>query len=489
MLNPPSAPLKRILGTATTWLIGMGVAIGSGIFRTPGDVAADLRAPWLIVLAWLFGGAFVLMAGLVTAELATRFPRAGGEYVFLKEAYGEFVAFFFGWCYTVFILGGGAAIIALAFGDFGCELFNLTERWSGPLAAGAIIVVATINALGLRAGAGVQNALTLSKIAALLVIVVIGMAWGSRPVHFFAAPPQVTGWSLIKLFSAGVIPVLWAYDGTTDAAKMAEEIKDVRRSLPLALVGSAVTLMLLYVLVNLALMRIMPAAEMAGLKSVPGEAMSRLFGETGRRAMLAVAMLVFLSSLTSTLLAPVRVTFALARDGLAFRPLSRMSADQAPVGALVLVAVFAVIVVLNRRFRDALQIYFFASAILFGLAYASLIVFRLRDRAALSTRNHLGRTPPLCPNCNYNLTGLPQNRCPECGQTFDPAVLHEQHADREFFRCPAGPVLAGVLILIQIAIATGIVLNNPRDAWYTTALLAVVALLYGVWKLKRGQEP
>lgn len=437
------ATLKRILGAPTAMFIGMGVAIGSGIFRTPGMVAEHLQSPGLMILAWIFGGVFALMAGMVTAELATRFAEAGGEYVFLREAYGEFVAFFFGWAYTVFIIGGGAASIALAFGDFGCEFLNIESRWSRILAAGAIVAVTGVNAMGLRTGATVQNILTGAKIVALIVILVIGFMFGEQPIDFTPAPPDLAGRSWFAFFAAGVIPILWAYDGTTDAVKMAEEIKDVRRALPRALIASALVLTLLYVLVNVALMRVMTAGEMAGLDFVPGEALGRIFGPSGRIAMLGVAMLVSLGSLSSTVLATIRVTFALARDGLTFRFMSHMSKTQAPVPAFVVVAAFSLVLVLARDFGEVLKIYFFASAILFGLSYASLIVLRLRERE------------------------------------FPAGV----------YRCPAGLLLASVLIFIQVALAIGIAMDSPRDATYTTILLAAFGLLYVVWKRVAVHHP
>ena len=145
--------LQRVLGAPTALLIGMGVAIGSGIFRTPGEVAAKIQTPWLIIAAWILGGLIILMQGMVTAELATRYPTAGGEYVYLREAYGRFVAFFFGWSYTIFVIGGGVATIAAAFGGFSCELFGLNGKYAGPAAAVAILLVIGINAAGVRAGA------------------------------------------------------------------------------------------------------------------------------------------------------------------------------------------------------------------------------------------------------------------------------------------------------------------------------------------------
>jgi APA family basic amino acid/polyamine antiporter len=437
---PQTIALQRLLGTPTAWLLGMGVAIGSGIFRTPGDIAAALPAPGWILAAWLAGGLVVLAQGLVSSELATRFPKAGGEYVYLREAYGEFAAFFFGWAYTLFIIGGGAALIAAALGDFAVELFSLARGWSHVFAAGALGAVVLVNALGLRAGAGTQNMLTALKIVALLALVVCGLIMGKSWPDLAASLPPASDKSVLSLLLIAMLSALWSYDGTTDAVKMAEEVKDPRRALPRAIIGSTLSLIVIYALVNLALLRIVPADEMAGLSSVPGEAMARLFGEGGRRATLVVAILVCLGALSSTFLATVRVTFALARDGLAPRVLARMSDRQAPVATLFVVGGFSIALALWKRFDQVLEIYFLVSALLFGLSYASLIVFRLREK-----------------------------RFPETA-----------------FRCPGGPFLAGALIAFQLLLAWNIASaqwhKDESSALWTLAFLASFGIGYLVWK-------
>jgi len=443
-------PLNRIIGGPTALLIGMGVAIGSGIFRNPGDVVAALGNPWLVLAAWLISGIIVLVQGLVTAELATRHPHAGGEYVFLREAYGPFAAFFFGSAYTVFVIGGGLAVIAAALGDFGAEYLGYDEasspRASGMIAAGAVVAVVLINAMGLRAGAGIQNAMTVAKAAALLVIIGLGIFFGSEPIQSPDPPLPGADMSPFAIFAVVLTLTLWPYQGTTDAVKMAEEIKDVRRALPRAVIGSTLTLIVLYMLINVALMRVVPLRDMAGDSFVPGAAMAKIFGPTGRSVMLLIAMLACLGSMSSTLMATIRVTFALARDGLAINVLARMSRKQSPVPALVMVGVFAMVLVLNRRFQAVLSIYFFVSAILFGMSYASLIVFRFRESA------------------------------------FPSGV----------FRCPAGIAMAVLLILVQVAIAVGIAVadydRGGRDTMMTTGLLVVLAGMY-LLRRKTGVAP
>lgn len=445
--------LQRLLGPATAFLIGLGVAVGSGIFRTPGQIAAELGSPLFVVLAWVFGGLFVLASSLVSAELATRFPEAGGEYVYLREAYGDFCAFLFGWGYSVFIIGGGAAIIAVALGEAVAQILGVGAMNANLIGVVAIVVVISVNALGLRAGAGLQNGLTAAKVVALIGVALLALLLGDGGTDWTAPIALAPGrTSAIAAFLAALPPVLWTYEGSTDAVKMAEEIKDVRRDLPRALVGSALALTVLYVLVNLACMAAMTPAEMGNVRFVPNEVMLRLFGPIGRQSMEVLAIVVLAGALSSTVLTTVRVTYALARDGLAPRRLAQMSAHQAPVSALLAVGAIAVLFTAFRSFTQILSIYFLAAAILFGLAYASLIVFRVRDR-------HLGQPFP-----------------------------------GDAFRCPAGPLLAGALIVVQVAMASLIVWESFEkrragevpDSVYTLLLLTSFGATYFLlWRRRR----
>ncbi|MFQ5429855.1 MAG: APC family permease [Phycisphaerae bacterium] len=433
--------------------VGVGAAIGSGVFRTPGDVAALIHSPWWILVIWLVAGLITLMQSLVTAELATRFPRAGGEYQFLKEAYGEFAAFFFGWSVTVFIIGGGAATIAAALGDFAVELFDV-RRPGGSAAFGcaAIAAVVVVNALGLRSGALAQNCLSMLKVAALALvaggaILVSGRIWPApAPIEATPAAPLSLNTLLLAL-----LPAFWSYAGVTDAAKLAEETRDVRRALPRALVATVAIMTLVYVFYNYALLCAMSPNEMAGRAGVHAAVFEGVAGTGIAASLLVISILVCLGSISSVFLANVRVTFALARDGLTFRRLARMSAGQAPIGSLLVCAAVAVSFLLVRGFEQILRIYFMASTILFGLTYASLIVFRLRDRRA--------------------------------GRAFPAAA----------YRAPAGVLQAVALVLLEIAIAVSIIAGDVRtwtdpdtpntyDSLTTLALLVAMALLYRLWK-------
>ncbi|MFH1418815.1 MAG: amino acid permease [Planctomycetota bacterium] len=444
-----SQALVRMVGPATAVFVGVGVAIGSGIFKAPGEIANCAGSPWAIMLVWLFAGLITLLQSLVTAELATRFPKAGSDYQFLKEAYGEFAAFFFGWSYTIFIIGGGAATIAAALGGFAADLCNLKETWAQPVfAVGAIVMVTVINAAGLKAGAITQNVLTVLKVAAVLGIAVGAFVLAGRATPAEYQPTQgAGGLHGVRLFLIALLPAFWSYAGATDTAKLAEEIKDVRRSLPRALVGGTLLLTGVYCVFNYALLAALPPAEMAGRESVPAAVFQRLSGFGIAEVILLVSVLVCFGALSSTILSTVRVTFALARDGLAFRSLGRMSSNQAPVWSLIVICCIASAFASNQSFFEMLEIYFVASAILYGMSYMSLIVFRLRDRRA--------------------------------GRAFPDTA----------YRAPLGVLMALLLVLIQLALCANILYsvfsdwrNEKHHSLWTLAILAAIGLFYRVWK-------
>lgn len=441
-----STTLRRVLGPVSVASVGVGAAIGSGIFATPGVAAQHLASPWMILAIWLLAGVITLLQSLVTAELATRFPRAGGEYQYLKEAYGEFAAFFFGWSFTIFIVGGGAGTIAALFGDFSAELLRMPQRWASPaLGCAAIVAVLAVNVVGLRAGAVTQNILTFLKTAALLAIA-IGAMWAARrmtPMPSTAAVPHGHEGSLEAFFLA-LLPVFWSYTGATDSAKMAEETRDVHKSLPRALCGSALLLTALYTFYNYALFCAASPGDMAGHRSIPSFIFARNGAGRLGDLMLAASALVCLGAVNSTILANVRVTYALARDGLAPGILARMSRRQAPIASLIVGGALACLFVLNRGFEQILRIYFMASTVLFGLTYLSLVIFRRRDR-------HLSRPFPT-------------------------------HA----LRLPYGSLIAIFLLGLEIALAAHIVWSDwarrSHDSLWTLAFLAATAGFYLIWK-------
>lgn len=461
--GPDAVRLRPLVGAFTGLLVGAGITIGSGIFRSPAEIATVIPSPLHMQFAWLCGGVFMTLAGMLVAELATRFPQAGGEYVFLREIYGRFVAFFYGWGYTIFVTGGGVAVMAAAFGDFGAELIGrgghaYTARG---IAAAAVAAICGVNLLGLRVGAGTQNLLTLAKVAALLAVVVGAVIWG-RPVTWSgsatAAASSVAGsrmdWlATMSVWAGAMMNVFWCYAGTTDSAKLAEETRDPRRALPFMLIGAGVACTTLYLLVNWAFLRVLSPAELAASPVATATIFERWFGAVGGKLALLLAMGVVLGAISSSMVACIRVPFALARDGLTFAFMGRMSRGQTPSGALIVSSAFAIAFALSGRYLDVLSIYTISTGVLFGLVNLSLFVIRLRERA--------GQPPPIA----------------------------------EYYRCPAGVAVSLLLALTQFLMAVGIAAEDVRRSQgrYTIGslvLLGAIAVLYVVWPKARARiEP
>ncbi len=374
-----------------------------------------------------------MSSSLVTAELATRCPRAGGEYVYLREAYGDGVAFVFGWGYTVFIAGGGVGVIAAALG----ESISPWLGWNRPelMAAASVLVLAGVNALGIMAGAVLQNVLGVLKVAGLVGLAVLGLLTGTSSN---SAAPVLEAGPLGAAFLAAMPAVLWSYDGSSDSAKLAEEIKDVRRTLPIALVASAGLLTAIYLIFNLACLFVLGSSELSRSTFPAEDLAEQLLGPLGRPVLSALVAVTLAGALCSSLLSTSRVTFALARDGLAPARLAKVSSSQAPVPALALITLLAVTFTQLRGFREGIGVYFVASSILFGLSYASLLVFRRRDRVA-----------------NGSAPGV--------------------------FVCPQGPALAVGLILLQLAVAAGIAWADPVGAGVTLLMLGLAVVAYRVF--------
>lgn len=411
-------------------------------------MAGWVPSPGWMLVAWIVGGVITYLQALVTAELATRFPRAGAEYQYLREAYGDFAAFFFGWSFTIFVTGAGTGVIAAGLGRIASQL----SGWSIPAAESvfgclALALVTAANVIGLRAGAVFQNLLTILKVATVVGIGIVAWVGAGRwtPAAERAPVEAVT----TKGFLLGLVSVMWSYSGATDSAKLAEEMRNARQRLPRALASTTICLTAVYVLYQYGLLCAATPQAMRGSGSAAAAALGQI-GLTGIREFALIAgILVCLGSISSTILSNVRVTFALARDGLAPAPLARMNAGQSPIWSQVLAAGIAAVFVLQRSFTEILGIYFVASTILYGMAYVSLIVFRARDRRV----------------------GI--------------------HRD-EVFRVPGGAGTAlfvtSVQLMIAIFVATEEIRRGGHDWLYTLGVLAVVAGAYPMWRRMKKSE-
>ena len=326
--------MKRVLRVRDGLAITVGIVIGAGILRTPGLIAEYLGNGWLILAVWVVGGVVAALSTLVLAEMAAALPHAGGKYVYAREAYGPVAGFVAGWSELLVSRAFSGAIKAVAIAEYLIILIG-----SGSvrlLAVGVVVGYVIIHMGGLKVGTTFQNITTAIKVVVLVAIAAAGIAAGDG--SGLIAPITVERASLLG-FALAYQSVAFAYYGWEDAAKMAEEIRDPGRSLPRILIGGAITVAVLYLMVNTAYLAALTPDEMAGSELVARDAVQGVFGDTAATFVVVASLLILISSGNVNFLGMPRVAFALARSGLAPRVFKYISPRGTPVAGLFLIGV------------------------------------------------------------------------------------------------------------------------------------------------------
>ena len=372
--------LRRALGTFDLTMIAIGSTIGSGIFLTPASIAAALQEPFWILTVWVLGGVMTLAGALTFAELSAMMPRAGGVYAFLSEAYGGLAGFLYGWAYFLVVNTGGIAALAIAFATYAGHFIPLDAAGTTAVAIAGILLVTVVNILGVKAGGVFAGIFTLLKLAAIAVIIAIGLAFGSQPLSAASLDAGNTPSGFAGALAVAMVGVLWSCGGWQHATFTAAEARNPERSLPIALGLGALAVVVVYLLTVLAYMRLLPVAEMAGSARLATDALATVVGQAGAGF---VAGAIFISTFGTTgiytLTAP-RIYFAMAADGLFFRSVARIHPRyQTPVVAIALQSVWAILlIVLWGTFESLISYVVFTDWIFFGLAAFSVILFRRR---------------------------------------------------------------------------------------------------------------
>jgi len=369
--------LARRLRMVDGLAVVVGIMVGSGIFRTPGTVAALLGRPWLTFVAWTLGGAVGFLGALIFAELSTRYPQAGGKYVYAREAFGRRVAFAIGWVEALGTYCAAIAAIGVVCGEYLARLCG----WPGNgarLGAGLVLAFTGMNLVGVSVGRWAQNVATAAKVLALLAAIGIaaaagtGAGWkGALP----AAPSGLAAWGALALAFQSVI---WTYYGYPDAAKIAEEVKDPDRALPRIFLVGIASVTVLYLIINAAFLQVLPFERIASSNLVAGDVAEAIFGSRGGTLMAALALLVVLASLNGNLFVTPRVVFGLARDGLGPKALAQVNEGGSPWAAMILVGAFSAVLAATGTFDRLLSL-----AVVFVLVtdgFMVLVLFRLRSR-------------------------------------------------------------------------------------------------------------
>ncbi len=388
--------LKRDLGVWSAAAIVVGTVIGSAIFIVPRDMINNVGSPFMVFAVWIFGGMLSLFGALSYAELAAALPEAGGEYVYLREAYGPLWGFIYGWTQMWVAKSGSIATLATGFfiylANFHPELERvwlvvplplgeagspLQIRYGQVLAMAVIAVLAIINYFGVKVGGNVQVAVTLVKVGLILAIIVIGLGTGHGNVANYSTSIPAAGG--ITGFFAALVAALWAYDGWNNVSMVASEVQKPQRNLPLALIVGTLTVIALYLLTNLAYFYILPASAVGSTNRVAGEAMRRVLGSTGANAVSIAAMISIFAALNGSILSGSRVPFAMARDRLFFRRVSYVHPQhRTPSVSILALSAWAAVLVLSGRYDQLYTYVIFASVILYGMATAAVIVLRYK---------------------------------------------------------------------------------------------------------------
>jgi len=403
--NPTgSAGLLRKLGPVDGALITIGSIVGTGIFLTTGDMARVLPHAGLILAVWAVGGLLTLAGALTYGELGALFPRAGGIYHFLKEAYGPLWGFLYGWTAFLVIMSGGIAAIAVGFGEYlgsfvpaastanvlwAVRLGGWTWRLSGGqvAAAAAIALLTGINYLGLQEGKWVQNLLTVVKIGSIVAFAALGLLRPAPVAGGIAAPlpfgpgSGTTG-ALWAAAGVAMIATLWTYDGWYNLTFSAGEMRDPGRSLPWGLIAGTLAVTALYTLMNLVYARALPVAAMARTPRIGEAAAAALFGPAGARLVSAAILVSTFGCLSSNILCCSRIYLPMAEDGLFFRSVAAVHPRHSTPGrALWAQGAWSMVLALSGTYEQ-LYTYVIFAGVLFHAATGAAVFALRRSRPA-----------------------------------------------------------------------------------------------------------
>jgi len=369
--------LRKELTLYGLTMVAIGSCIGSGIFLTPSQIAGHLPSPWLILLIWGIGGIVTLTGALTFAELGTMFPKAGGVYVYLKEAYGDMFGYLYGWAYLLVICSGAIAALSIAFAYYLGFIIPLGNTGIKVVAVSAIIVVTIINILRVKAGEVFSNIFTGLKLIGIAAVICIGFFMGKPGLLRVQTGEAVSSDSLLVAFGLALIGVLWSYGGWQHASFVAGEAKNAQRTVPRAMIVGALVVGLVYLLTNLAYLFLLPVDKIIGSESLAAEAVSSVVPFGGILIAVIIAVSVIGTAGIYTLSSP-RIYYAMADDGIFFKKLAWVHPRfRTPVNAIITQSAWAIILLLFwGTFEDVITYVVFIDWMFFALTAFSVYLFR-----------------------------------------------------------------------------------------------------------------
>jgi APA family basic amino acid/polyamine antiporter len=375
--DPRTGRLLRVLGVGFGLAVAIGNTIGAGILRTPGEVAAQLPVAWMFIGVWVLGGLYALVGALSIAELGTSVPRSGGQYVFARRALGPYAGFVVGWSDWLSTCGTTAAV-SIVVGEYAGVLFPALAGRTVAIASAVAVFFALVQWRGIRWGSRVQNLTSLLKALAFLLLVGACFALGGGDAGGApASPPREL--PLMLALVVALQAVIYTYDGWTGVIYFSEEVREPARDIPRALFGSVLVVTVIYLLVNLALLYVLPLSQIAGEKLAVGAAAESIFGARGDTIVRSLTIISLLSGINAYHLMASRVLFSMSRDGLCAGQAGRVNAGGTPTVALFASTAVAVAFILSGTFEKVVAVLAFFFVINYTMSFISVFVLRRRE--------------------------------------------------------------------------------------------------------------
>lgn len=374
--------LLQVLGVGFGLAVIIGNTIGAGILRSPGVVAGQLPNVWLFLGVWLVGGLYALLGAMSLAELGTMLPRSGGQYVFARYTLGEYAGFIVGWSDWLSTCGSTAAVSIVAGGFLGALIPTL----SGPHAVSATamtiaITFALLQWRGISWGSTAQHVTSILKTCAFLVLIIAAFFLGhGDALTNTDTTPIASGIPLVVAFVLSLQAVIYTYDGWSGVIYFSEEVSNPGRDIPRAMIGGVVSVITIYLLVNLAVLFVLPISAFAGTDFAVGKVAQTIFGAHGDAVFRLLTIVSMLSTINANHLMATRVLFAMGCDGLVTRQASMVNAGGTPTIALFLSAAVAVLfIILGQTFEKVVTVLAFFFVANYALSFISVFVLRWRE--------------------------------------------------------------------------------------------------------------
>ncbi|MBT6781514.1 MAG: amino acid permease [Candidatus Marinimicrobia bacterium] len=429
--------LKRVLSLMDATMINAGGIIGSGIFMGPATVALYTASSSLFFMVWVLGGVVSLFGALSVAELGAAMPKAGGQYVYLNEAYGPVWGYLYGWTAVAVINTASMAAVGVAGAEYLRFFIPLSDFEVKEIAIFTIVLLTIMNIIDVKSSARFQNVVTIGKVSAILGIIVLGFTMdGGSTENFSPLFSDKSAFSLIGPLGLAMVAVLWTFDGWIFITYVAGEVKEPQRNIPLSLIFCMVIVVSVYLAINTVLVYVLGFDQMIGSESVISKAASVFMGNKGASIVTLIIVISLFGGNNVNVLTSARIIYAMAKDNLFFKKTKQIHPKlQSPANALIIQCIWAIILTFSGSFNQLITYIIFASWIFYGMSAGAVIILRKK----------------------------------------------KPDMDRPY-KTPFYPWVPIIFILFAIFLTINTIIEAPRDAAIGTGLILAGLPLYYYWK-------